>query len=236
GMHYELLLRMRDENGALVSPELIINAAERYGIMPSIDRWVVSNAFRWLVSEADERERLSLCSINLSGQTFTDEKFLPFVIEQLQHSGLEASKICFEITETAAIASYAQASRFINALKELGCLFALDDFGTGYCSFAYLKDLPVQYIKIDGVFVRDILENPLSETIVAATVSIAKVLGAATVAEHVENDLVLQRLKRHEIDYFQGFAIRKPEPLADVLASMAPPAEKEVAEEQALPA
>ncbi|MEL7312401.1 MAG: diguanylate cyclase, partial [Pseudomonadota bacterium] len=131
GAHFELLLRMRDENGALVSPELFISAAERYGITPNIDRWVIRNALRWLVSEADERARLSLCSINLSGQSLGDEKFLPFVIEQFQTSGIAPEKICFEITETAAIQSYAQANRFINALKELGCQFALDDFGTG---------------------------------------------------------------------------------------------------------
>src|SRR5690606_35725103 len=125
GSHYELLLRMRDEQGNVVSPELFIAAAERYGLTPSIDRWVISQAFRWLVSEADERERLSLCSINLSGQSLADEKFLPFVIEQFQRSGLNGACICFEITETAAIASYAQANRFIHALKEIGCRFAL---------------------------------------------------------------------------------------------------------------
>jgi diguanylate cyclase (GGDEF)-like protein/PAS domain S-box-containing protein len=134
GAHYEILLRMRDESGGIISPGLFIEAAERYGITPKIDRWVIRSAFRWLVSEADERERLSLCSINLSGQSLGDEKFLPFVVDQFQMSGLDATKICFEITETAAIASYSQANRFINALKELGCKFALDDFGTGLSS------------------------------------------------------------------------------------------------------
>ena len=131
GAHYEILLRMRDEGGGIIAPGLFIEAAERFSLTPRIDRWVITNAFRWLVSEADERERLSLCSINLSGQSIGDDKFLPFVIEQFQMSGLDATKICFEITETAAIASYSQANRFINALKELGCKFALDDFGTG---------------------------------------------------------------------------------------------------------
>ena len=141
---------MRDENGGIISPGLFIEAAERYGITPSIDRWVIRSAFRWLVSEADERERLALCSINLSGQSLGDEKFLPFVVDQFQMSGLDATKICFEITETAAIASYSQANRFINALKELGCKFALDDFGTGLSSFGYLKHFPVDFLKIDG--------------------------------------------------------------------------------------
>src|SRR5690606_7730357 len=157
GAHYELLLRMRDENGSLVSPDLFIAAAERYGLIASIDRWVVEHAFRWLVSDTDERERLALCSINLSGASIADNEFLPFVIRQFQRSGLDATKICFEITETAAIASFAQASRFINALKELGCKFALDDFGTGLSSFGYLKNFPVDFLKIDGSFVKEIL-------------------------------------------------------------------------------
>src|SRR5512145_2193297 len=130
GSHFELLLRMKDENGKIVSPDNFINAAERYGITPQIDRWVVENALRWLVSEADERERLALCSINLSGQSLVDGDFLPFVQRVLKNSGIDGSKICFEITETAAIASYSQANRFIEALKkENGCKFALDDFG-----------------------------------------------------------------------------------------------------------
>jgi len=166
GAHYEILLRMRDENGGIISPGLFIEAAERYGITPNIDRWVIRSAFRWLVSEADERERLALCSINLSGQSFGDEKFLPFVIDQFQMSGIDATKICFEITETAAIASYSQANRFINALKELGCKFALDDFGTGLSSFGYLKHFPVDFLKIDGSFVKEILHDPIDREMV----------------------------------------------------------------------
>ncbi|MEA3196892.1 MAG: hypothetical protein QOF32_944, partial [Gammaproteobacteria bacterium] len=145
GAHYELLLRMRDEAGKIVAPDNFMTAAERYGITPSIDRWVIENAFRWLVSEADEREKLTMCSINLSGQSLGDDKFLPYVIDQFHRSGLDATKICFEITETAAIASFSQANRFIQALKELGCKFALDDFGTGLSSFGYLKHFPVDY-------------------------------------------------------------------------------------------
>jgi diguanylate cyclase (GGDEF)-like protein/PAS domain S-box-containing protein len=166
GAHYEILLRMRDETGGIIAPGLFIEAAERYSITPSIDRWVIRNAFRWLVSEADERERLVLCSINLSGQSLGDEKFLPFVVEQFQMSGLDATKICFEITETAAIASYSQANRFINALKELGCKFALDDFGTGLSSFGYLKHFPVDFLKIDGSFVKEILHDPIDREMV----------------------------------------------------------------------
>jgi len=177
GAHYEILLRMRDENGGIISPGLFIEAAERYGITPGIDRWVIRSAFRWLVSEADERERLALCSINLSGQSLGDEKFLPFVIDQFQMSGLDATRICFEITETAAIASYSQANRFINALKELGCKFALDDFGTGLSSFGYLKHFPVDFLKIDGSFVKEILHDPIDREMVRSINENSRVCG-----------------------------------------------------------
>jgi diguanylate cyclase (GGDEF)-like protein len=210
GAHYELLLRMRDEAGAMVSPELFINAAERYGITPNIDRWVISNAFRWLVSEADERERLDLCSINLSGQSLGDEKFLPFVIEQFQVSGLDATKICFEITETAAIASYSQANRFINALKELGCKFALDDFGTGLSSFGYLKHFPVDFLKIDGSFVKEILHDPIDREMVRSINEIGHLTGKQTIAEFAENEEIITMLRGMGIDYAQGYGVSEP--------------------------
>ncbi len=210
GAHYELLLRMRDENNALVSPELFIAAAERYGITPNIDRWVISNAFRWLVSEADERERLELCSINLSGQSLADEKFLPFVIDQFQISGLDATKICFEITETAAIASYSQANRFINALKELGCKFALDDFGTGLSSFGYLKHFPVDFLKIDGSFVKEMLHDPIDREMVRSINEIGHLTGKKTIAEFAENQEIITMLRGMGIDYAQGYGVSEP--------------------------
>lgn len=211
GAHYELLLRMRDENGALVSPDLFIAAAERYGITPNIDRWVVEHALRWLVSEADERERLTMCSINLSGQSLTDDGFLPFVTQQLQRSGIDAEKICFEITETAAIASYAQASRFINALKELGCQFALDDFGTGLSSFGYLKHFPVDYLKIDGSFVKEILHDPIDREMVRSINEIGHLTGKQTIAEFAENSDIITMLKGMGVDYAQGYGVSEPQ-------------------------
>jgi diguanylate cyclase (GGDEF)-like protein/PAS domain S-box-containing protein len=210
GAHYEVLLRMRDENGSLVSPDLFISAAERYGIMPRIDRWVVSHALRWLVSEADERERLTLCSINLSGQSLADDDFLPFVIREFQHSGLDPTKICFEITETAAIGSYAQASRFINALKELGCQFALDDFGTGLSSFSYLKHFPVDYLKIDGSFVKEILHDPIDREMVRSINEIGHLTGKRTIAEFAENNEIITMLKGMGVDYAQGYGVSEP--------------------------
>jgi diguanylate cyclase (GGDEF)-like protein/PAS domain S-box-containing protein len=211
GAHYELLLRMRDENGRMISPDNFIAAAERYGITPNIDRWVIENAFRWLVSEADERERLSMCSINLSGQSLGDDKFLPFVIEQFGKSGIDASKICFEITETAAVASFSQANRFIQALKELGCKFALDDFGTGLSSFGYLKHFPVDFLKIDGSFVREILHDPIDREMVRSINEIGHLTGKQTIAEFAENAEIIQMLTSLGVDYAQGYGVAQPQ-------------------------
>ncbi len=218
GAHYEILLRMRDEQGGIISPELFIAAAERYGITPNIDRWVITNSFRWLVSEADERERLSLCSINLSGQSLGDEKFLPFVVDQFQVSGIDATKICFEITETAAIASYSQANRFINALKELGCKFALDDFGTGLSSFGYLKHFPVDFLKIDGSFVKEILHDPIDREMVRSINEIGHLTGKRTIAEFAENEEIITMLRGMGIDYAQGYGVSEPKRVTRAVA------------------
>jgi diguanylate cyclase (GGDEF)-like protein/PAS domain S-box-containing protein len=211
GQHYELLLRMRDESGRMVSPDNFIAAAERYGLTPAIDRWVIENALRWLVSEADEREKLAMCSINLSGQSLGDDKFLPFVIEQFQKSGIDAGKICFEITETAAVASFSQANRFIQALKELGCRFALDDFGTGLSSFGYLKHFPVDFLKIDGSFVREILHDPIDREMVRSINEIGHLTGKKTIAEFAENAEIIQMLTSLGVDYAQGYGIAQPQ-------------------------
>jgi diguanylate cyclase (GGDEF)-like protein/PAS domain S-box-containing protein len=211
GQHYELLLRMRDETGRMVSPDNFIAAAERYGLTPAIDRWVIENALRWLVSEADEREKLAMCSINLSGQSLGDDKFLPFVIEQFNKSGIDASKICFEITETAAVASFSQANRFIQALRELGCRFALDDFGTGLSSFGYLKHFPVDFLKIDGSFVREILHDPIDREMVRSINEIGHLTGKKTIAEFAENAEIIQMLTSLGVDYAQGYGIAQPQ-------------------------
>jgi diguanylate cyclase (GGDEF)-like protein/PAS domain S-box-containing protein len=211
GAHYELLLRMRDETGKIVAPDNFITAAERYGITPSIDRWVIENAFRWLVSEADEREKLAMCSINLSGQSLGDDKFLPYVIDQFHRSGLDASKICFEITETAAIASFSQANRFIQALKELGCKFALDDFGTGLSSFGYLKHFPVDFLKIDGSFVKEILHDPIDREMVRSINEIGHLTGKQTIAEFAENVEIINMLRSLGVDYAQGYGVSQPQ-------------------------
>ncbi|MGC3980312.1 MAG: EAL domain-containing protein [Steroidobacteraceae bacterium] len=211
GLHYELLLRMRDEQGKIISPDQFIAAAERYNITPAIDRWVIENALRWLVSEADEREKLAMCSINLSGQSLGDDKFLPFVIDQFHRSGIDGAKICFEITETAAVASFSQANRFIQALKELGCRFALDDFGTGLSSFGYLKHFPVDFLKIDGSFVKELLHDPIDREMVRSINEIGHLTGKQTIAEFAENQEIIDMLRSLGVDYAQGYGVSMPQ-------------------------
>ena len=211
GLHYEILLRMRDETGKIISPDNFIAAAERYGLMPTIDRWVIQHTFRWLVTSADERQKLAMCAINLSGQSLGDDKFLPYVIEEFHSSGLDASKICFEITETAAIASFSQANRFIRALKELGCKFSLDDFGTGMSSFGYLKHFPVDFLKIDGSFVKEILRDPIDREMVRSINEIGHLTGKKTIAEFAENDEIIEMLRNLGVDYAQGYGVSMPQ-------------------------
>jgi EAL domain-containing protein (putative c-di-GMP-specific phosphodiesterase class I) len=225
GAHYEILLRMRDENGGVISPGLFIGAAERYNLTPAIDRWVIRQTFRWLVSEADERERLMLCSINLSGQSLGDEKFLPFVIDQFRMSGLDATKICFEITEHAAVASYSQAVRFINALKELGCKFALDDFGEGMSSFGYLKHLPVDFLKIEGGFVKEMLHDAIDREMVRSINEIGHLTQKKTIAEFAENEDIITMLRGMGVDYAQGYGVSEPKRVSSALVYTDAPGE-----------
>jgi len=221
---YEILVRMLDEQGEILPPNEFLSAAERYQMMGAIDRWVVRRTLDQL-SAADNPLEVGLgsFSINVSAQSLMDREFLEFVENQIAESGVPPDAICFEITETSVVRSLEMAQYFIARLRHLGCRVALDDFGTGYCSFAYLKDLPVHYVKVDGIFIRDILENPLSEAIVISLVRIADVMSAAVVAEHVETDLVIERLRQLGVCYAQGFGIDKPRPLEDVLAGIGPP-------------
>ena len=215
---YEILVRMRDLDGEILTPARFISAAERYQMMSALDRWVIKHALEQLAGANNTLEiSLATFCINISAQSLADEDFLDYVISRIHESGVTPDALCFEITETALVRNLDRAQQFVRELRKLGCRFALDDFGTGYSSFAYLKTLPVQYIKIDGVFVRDLLENNLSEVIVSSAVRIARVIKASTVGEHVENDLVDQKLKALGVDYAQGFGIERPRPLADIL-------------------
>lgn len=213
----EVLLRMHDDNGEMVFPMAFIPAAERYHLMPTIDRWVVRTTLG-MMRQAQGRADVPpfRCTINLSGQSLTDEYFLEFVLEQFDESDVDAGYICFEITETAAITNLSRARRFIDTLKLRGCLFSLDDFGSGLSSFGYLKGLKVDYIKIDGSFVKDMAQDTLDRAMVESINQIGHVMGLKTIAEFVENENIVAELKTMGVDYVQGFAIAMPEPLIDV--------------------
>ncbi|MEO8629665.1 MAG: EAL domain-containing protein [Betaproteobacteria bacterium] len=222
GLHIELLIRMIDEQGKLVPPMAFIPAAERYNLMPAIDRWVIRTAFSTLARMRASRsaQAIETCAINLSGASLGDERALAFVIEQFEEFGIPKSMVCFEITETAAIGNLAKATEFITELKLLGCKFSLDDFGAGMSSFTYLKHLPVDYLKIDGCFVKDMLNDPIDRAMVEAINQIGHVMGKLTIAEFVENGDTLVLLRELGVDFAQGYGIAKPAPFkysADVI-------------------
>lgn len=245
--HYEILIRMTDENGGIIPPGVFIPAAERYNLMPKIDRWVICNLFSHLSSHLKH----SLCgtfsgtfsgtkiaadtvlphptktispnsiyTVNLSGASFNDEQFLSFLQEQFAYYQIPPQMICFEVTETFAISNLNQAIQFIHALKQLGCSFALDDFGSGMSSLTYLKNLPVDYVKIDGYFVKNMLEDPVNAAMISAINQLTHVIGLETIAEFVENEQILHKLQELGVDYVQGYGIAKPVPLGGNLINL----------------
>ncbi|GGP26693.1 EAL domain-containing protein [Silvimonas amylolytica] len=211
--HVEVLLRLAADNGEIIPPMAFIPAAERYGLMPEIDRWVLRNTLETL-SARDRAglEALAVCAINLSGTSIGDEHFLGYALDQITRSGVDASRLCFELTETAAIASLTRATHFMQQLSALGCKFALDDFGAGMSSFGYLKHLPVDYLKIDGGFVKDMLNDPIDRAMVGAINEIGHLMGKKTVAEFVENQAIAEELRRLGVDFGQGYGLAMPEP------------------------
>ncbi len=219
-LHYEVLVRMRDEEGEIVPPMAFIPAAERYGLMPRIDRWIVEHALDLLETRPADGPQFSL-SINLSATSINQEDFLPFLTQQLTSRDIRTSDVCFEITETAAIASLTVSSRMMHELKTLGCRFSLDDFGSGMSSFSYLKHLPVDFVKIDGSFVKDIEDDLIDRAMVSAINDIAHVMGIRTVAEFVENESILRRLDAIGVDFVQGYAIGRPQPADELSAPFA---------------
>jgi diguanylate cyclase (GGDEF)-like protein len=216
GRHIEILLRMRDPaSGQLLTPGQFIPAAERFQLGVALDRHVIELALHWFESRPETAESISVCAINLTAASMVDESFREFLIARIHRSTLPARKLCFEITETSAVRDLSRAQELIIELRALGCAFALDDFGTGFCSFDYLRSLDVDYLKIDGSFIRNLADSALSAAVAHAIADIARVLDKKTIAEQVETDAVLQTLRTLGIDYAQGYFLHRPEPLAD---------------------
>ena len=213
----ELLVRMTGKDGKLIPPMAFIPAAERYNLMTSIDRWVVNRALDILSEARPEIEnRHCRFSINLSAQSLSDDKFLEYLQQQFASYSISPDKFCFEITETAAIANLTAARTFMSSLHDMGCKFSLDDFGSGLSSFEYLRSLPVDFLKIDGAFVRNISNDLIDRAMVQSINQVGHVMGISTIAEFVEDDKTMELLKKMGINYAQGFAIGEPQPLETI--------------------
>ncbi len=210
-IRYEILIRMRDKDNELITPDAFLPAAERFDLITKIDQWVIVNAMTWLKEMQDEYP--VEISINLSGASIANKNFLDFVVTQIHEFDIDPELICFEVTETAAITNLSHAQRFMNIVTGLGCHFALDDFGSGLSSFAYLKSLPVHYLKIDGLFIRNIHRDPVDLAMVRSINDVGHTLGLKTVAEFVESKEIIEMLQTLKVDFYQGYAIARPEPL-----------------------
>ncbi len=217
--HYEILLGINDEHGRVSSPYEFITAMEWYGRMPSVDRWVIRRVLNWMAEHADVIEGVSGFAINLSGQSLNEEGFCEFIMEEFKRVKVPYEKICFEVTETVGINNLSDAALFIERIKEVGCRFSLDDFGSGMSSYGYLKDLPVDIVKIDGSFVKNLINNPCDFAVVKSITDIAHVMNKKVVAEYVETKEILDLLREIGVDYAQGYLIDKPGPLTRLLSS-----------------
>jgi diguanylate cyclase (GGDEF)-like protein/PAS domain S-box-containing protein len=215
GHHYEILLRMRDQEGRIVLPGTFLPAAERYNLTAQIDRWVVENYFRWLADNPQHNAELTRVNINLSGHSLADKELKLFVLNAFEKHKIPYKKVCFEITESMAILKMDETLEFINTFHKLGCLFALDDFGSGFSSYSYLKNLPVDQVKINGSFVKDILVDPVNMAMVNSIKDVAKAMGMETVAEFVESTEIMVELGKMGVDFAQGYGVAKPHALAD---------------------
>ena len=210
---FELLLRRKDDNGNLVSAVAMLTAAERYGLVTKIDEWVIEKACSSILSNSVFLESVSLCSINISGQSLSDLEFLNFIENTVERYGIPPGKICFEITETAAISNFTKAIRFMERLRSRGFYFALDDFGTGLSSFAYLKQLPVDFVKIDGAFIKDMVTSPTSMAVVKSINELVHIFGKRSIAEYVESPEILEMVKSLGVDFAQGYCVGMPKTL-----------------------
>lgn len=211
--HYEVLVRMIAEDGSTIPPSSFIPAAERFDVMSSIDHWVIQNTLA--IMQKPRYKNLDL-SINLSGQSLSDKKFMQECIHQIENSSVNSGRLCFEITETAMIANLNNAIHSVSILRELGCKVSLDDFGSGLSSFAYLKNLPVDFLKIDGSLIKELENDPINITMVESIIHIGHSMGLKTIAEYVENEAILNIVKNMKIDFVQGYGIAKPVPLEEI--------------------
>jgi diguanylate cyclase (GGDEF)-like protein/PAS domain S-box-containing protein len=229
-LHGEVLLRMLDDKGDLIGPGTFIPAAERYSLMPSIDRWVIENTLNCLGEDPEQLlKRVSACSINLSGQSLSDDRFMGALIKMIDDSNVPPSILCFEITETAVISNLSNATTMIMRLREMGCRFALDDFGVGLSSFGYLKNLPVDYLKLDGCFIKNMVRDGIDHAMVQAINHVGQTMKIKTIAEFVESAEILQALGEIGVDYAQGYHIAKPVPLRDAIYTEVLSSRKDVA-------
>ncbi|MCO6412538.1 MAG: EAL domain-containing protein [Thiogranum sp.] len=223
-LHGEVLIRMLESDGSLIGPDAFIPAAERYSLMGAIDRWVVKNTLQMLSRNIDEvQERISVCSINLSGQSLSDDRFMGALVEMIDEMAIPPELLCFEITETAVISNLSNATRLIDTLRDMGCRFALDDFGVGLSSFGYLKSLAVDYLKLDGCFIKNMTRDSIDYAMVHSINHVGQTLKIKTIAEFVENDETLQALREIGVDYAQGYGIAKPVPLEQAIYGSAAP-------------
>ena len=217
--HAEVLLRMVEnkgtENERIIPPNAFLPAAERYHLMPLIDRWVLKRALHKIATQDDDVTQLATCSINLSGQSLTDLKLYDYILKMLEETEVDPTRICFEITESAVIANMQIAQQFVDGLRKIGCRFALDDFGSGLSTFDYLKQLNVDYVKLDGSLVRDVSTSRVSQAMVHAINYVVHVMGMKSIAEFVESEAILQALSKLSVDYAQGYAIEKPQRFCD---------------------
>lgn len=219
-LHYELLLGLSNKDGSLSSPQEFIQSAERYGFMPLVDRWVVREAFSWISELMDKQKVVPSLAINLSGSSVTDDSFMEYLLEQISEFGVGTSRLCFEITETGTISNLVKAADFVTAFRNIGCKFSIDDFGTGLASHNYLRELPVDYVKIDGSFVTGIHRNRSDYAMARSINDLAHFLGQETIAESVEHEEIVVKLEEIGVDYLQGWGIGKPKPLTEVTADL----------------
>lgn len=220
GMHFEILVRIKNAAGEYVSPGIFVPASERYNVAHLLDKQVVEQTLRWFETRPQVLAHLGLCSINLSGHSMGNAEFIDTLLARLQRSDVPCEKICFEITETAAMRNLNQAIDLFSRLKQLGCRIALDDFGSGLSSFGYLKKLPIDIVKIDGLFVRDIDVNETDHLMVRSIHDLARQMGKQTVAEFVENEAILQRLREIGVHFAQGYQIGKPQPIDELVEQL----------------